>query len=240
LGKGLSAINEKRLDPENPTLPGFVKAATYAAMSSKNSEVRAEYNKFYRAIADDRFGKDNSFFEILSEITPWNEDKLQWIDILRKSKYMVDMARQEATEHTRSFITDSFDPNNYMDQLTKRALTKNVLRTDLSALMQGEHGIKIPELVPLLEDMSKVDGEIRRLEALLKTRLGAENLTDRFAYFQTQYQNLGMVMAKGKFPVAHQMLNAHNIVEQFFLPKFAQKKVSDPEVVRSCKSRPIF
>jgi hypothetical protein len=231
LGKGLSAINEKRLDPENPTLPGFVKAATYAAMSSKNSEVRAEYNKFYRAIADDRFGKDNSFFEILSEITPWNEDKLQWIDILRKSKYMVDMARQEATEHTRSFITDSFDPNNYMDQLTKRALTKNVLRTDLSALMQGEHGIKIPDLVPLLEDMSKVDGEIRRLEALLKTRLGAENLTDRFAYFQTQYQNLGMVMAKGKFPVAHQMLNAHNIVEQFFLPKFAQKKVSDPEVV---------
>jgi hypothetical protein len=233
LGAGLASINRKRLDPDNPTLPGFFKSATYVALRTRDSEVRREYNNYYRSIANEGgFGKDNSFFEILSEITPWDDSKMNWVDLLRKSKYMVDMARQEATEHTRSFIMDSFDKNNYMSQAHKRAITKTILKTDIASLIDGEHGLELDDLVRLLNDKAAVATEITRLEAALRAKLDASGLADRFHYFRNQYKSLGVSMVTGKHAVGNPMLNAHNIVQQYFLPTVSQKKVADPEVVK--------
>ena len=231
LGAGLASVQQKRLDPDNPTLPGFLKAATYVALKSRDSEVRAEYNKFYRSVAGPNVGKDNSFFELLSEITPWTDSKLGWIDLLRKSKYLVDMARQDATEHTRSFIMDSFDKNNHMTKAHKMAITKTILKTDLSSLLAGESGIEMADLVRLLNDPSAVDAEITRLESILRSRLANENLADRFHFFRNQYKSLGNFMRTGKATVGNPMLNANNIVKQYFLPEVSQKAVNDPEIL---------
>jgi hypothetical protein len=230
LGAGLNSINQKRMDPDNPTLPGFLKSATYVALKSRDSEVREEYNKFYRAVAGPNVGKDNSFFEILSEITPWGDDKLSWIDVLRKSKYMVDMARQDATEHTRSYIMDSFDKNNHMTQQHKMAMTKTILKTDLASLMRGELEMDLADLQKLFNNPNAVDAAITQHEAALRARLQNENLSDRFQYFRNQYIGLGQFMRTGKAPIGHQMLNASNITRQLFLPKVSQKAVTDPEV----------
>ena len=233
LGAGLSAINQKRLDPDNPTVPGFLKAATFVALKTRDSEVRKEYNKFYRQVAGEQgIGKDNSFFQILAEITPWDSNNYNWVDILRKSKYMVDMARQDATEHTRSFIMDSFDKNNHMTQEHKQAMTKTLLKTDLSSLMDGEAGIKLGDLVDLLADKNMIFTEISRLETILRSRLSNANVADRFGFFQTQYIGLGESMRTGRIPIGNQMLNAHNIVNQFMLPDVSKKAVTDPEVLK--------
>jgi len=232
LAKGLAATNAKRLDPKNPTLPGFIKTATYTALASRDTAVRDEYNRFYREITSPyNIGKDNAFFETLAEVAPWKEENLNWIGLLRKSKYIVDMARQEVSDHTRTFINKSFDPLNYMSKAHKMAITNVILKTDLSSLLDRENnGLDLTALARLLVDSNARETEQGRLESMLRAALAVESQSSLFFLFQNQARSLANFMVKGETTVENGMLNAHNIVKQFMLHKVDRAPISDPAV----------
>jgi len=230
LAKGLSATHQKRLDPKNPTLPGFLKAAAYTALASRDTEVRKEYDRFYRELTSPyNIGKDNSFFETIAEVTPWKEENLDWISLLRKSKHIVDMARQEANDNTRAFLNDSFDKNNYMSKKHKMAITNTVLKTDLSALLTKEglaQGVDLERLAQLLVDPNARTAERGRLEALLRGATIKAANPNLYNLFQNQARSLANIMVHGEATIENPMLNAGNIANQFMFD--ASERVSLP------------
>lgn len=231
LAKGLEATHRKRLDPKNPTLPGFLKAATYVAFKTRDEAVRQEYNRFYRAVTSPyNIGKDNAVFGTIAELTPWADENLDWIGLLRKSKYIVDMARQEASDHTRTFINSSFDPNNYISQAHKMSITNTLLKTDLSALTRGEQALTIEDLAEVLRDPSRRDVERDRIETLLRAALAEEGQSRLFFVFQNQARSLANMMVNGEALVQNPMWNAHNIVKQYMLAASDRSALSNPEI----------
>lgn len=239
LAKGLEATNKKRLDPKNPTLPGFLKAATYVALRSRNDEVRDEYNKFYRQVtAPYGVGKDNALFETIAEVTPWASENLNWISLLRKSKYIVDMARQEVNDHTRSFLNDSFDKNNYMSKAHKMAMTNTILKTDLNSLLDADNdGLTLGQLAELLRDPNARVIERDRLESMLRQAVAKEGNPQLFFLFQNQARSLGNFMTKGQTTVENGMLNAHNIVQQYMLDELDRTQLKNPAELESIVDR---
>ena len=217
---GMKANEKKRLDPENPTAAGFIKATTYVALATRDKEVRNAYNEVYRAIGG---GKDNAFFEIMQEFTPWNQENIGtdtapgWIDLLRKSKVIVDMARQEVTEHTRSYINKSFDKNNHLNEETKEAVTRVMLKTDIISLMEGDHGLKIGGLQDLLNDNTKINTLLAERNKELQDQLAIQGASQLYNVFSNQSNSLASFMVSGVALVENPMLNAHNIVNQHML-----------------------
>jgi hypothetical protein len=239
LASGLRSVQRKRLDPENPTLPGFIRSATYVALKTRDSEVRQEYNNFYRAVTSPHnVGKDNFIFETAKEIMPWDQGDMSWKDLLRKSKYMVDMARQEASDHTRTFINDSFDKAQHKTKAHKMAITQTILKTDLSSLLRGPNGLTIEDLVNLLIDRNAVTTERGRLEAMLKAALAKDGLPpNMFNLFQNQTLSLGNMMRTGKAQVGNQMQNAHNIVQQYMLDEKDRIRIENATDIESIVDR---
>lgn len=239
LAKGLEAVNRKRLDPKNPTLPGFLKSATYAALRTRDSEVRDEYNRFYRELTSPyNVGKDNWFFEAMSEVTPWAEENLDWMGLLRKSKYIVDMARQEVSDHTRTFIDASFDKNNYMSTAHKMAITNTILKTDLSALLQDEDKIMdITRLAELLRSQDARDAERGRLESILRALVAKEGNPSLYFLFQNQARSLANFMVRGQTTVENGMLNAHNIAQQYMLHNIDRTALKDMPAIENIIDR---
>ena len=239
LAKGLEAVNRKRLDPKNPTLPGFVRAATYVALKSRDTEVRDEYNRFYRELTSPyNVGKDNWFFETLAEVTPWPVENLDWLGLLRKSKYIVDKARQEVNDHTRSFINDSFDKNNYMSKAHKMAITNVILKTDLSTLLQDETKVTdINRLAELLRDPNARQAERLRLESMLRATTAKEKNPQLYFLFQNQARSLANFMVRGETTVENAMLNANNIVRQYMLHDVDRTAIKDTPALENIVDR---
>jgi hypothetical protein len=241
LAKGLEATNKKRLDPDNPTLPGFLKAATYVALSSRNDEVRAEYNRFYRKVIDESgadFGKDNGIFQTIAEVTPWKDENLNWISLLRKSKYMVDMARQEVTDNTRAFINDSFDKKQHKSKAHKMAITNTILKTDLVSLLDNDNdGLNLGQLAELLKSRAAREAERNRLETMLRQEVTKEGKAELFYLFQNQARSLASLQTRGVATVENPMMNAYNIVHQFMLKRKHQTALKDYKTMESVVDR---
>lgn len=240
LSRGLEATHEKRLDPKNPTLPGFIKAATYAALKTRDDDVREHYNRIYREISTPYgFGKDNGVFGTMAEVLPWKTEDLNWIGLLRKSKYIVDMARQEVNDHTRSFLTKSFDPRNHISKAQKIAITNVVLKTDLNSLLDNNNnGLTMGRLAEILVDPNLREVETQRQDVALRQELAKQGLPSRlFFLFQNQARSLGNYMTTGVFTVENPMMNAHNIVQQRMLDGLDQVPVKDAAALEAIVDR---
>ena len=233
---GLASVDRKRLDPDNPSLPGFLKSATYVALKSKNTDTREHYNKFYRSMANpEGVGKDNAFFEVLSEISGWNEDNLGdgkqvgWIDLLRKSKRTVDQARMQIASHTRKYIDASFDPNNHLTKAVKQSITRVMLNTDMVALRVGENSLTANQIQDMLNDPNKINTHLDRYNNELKQELSNQNATALFEGFNNHTRALGRSMVTGKMDIENGVLNAHNIVNQWYLSETARTPLNNKE-----------
>jgi hypothetical protein len=239
LAAGLRATNKKRLDPKNPTLPGFVRSATYVAFKTRNSETREEYNRFYRALTSPHdIGKDNPFFQTIAEVTPWSSTDFGWYDLLRKSKYVVDMARQEVNDNTRAYLNDSFDKKQHKSKAHKMAITRTILKTDLSSLIDGVGSLKFEQLAELIASRSAVTTERRRLEAMLQAEMAKEGLPPSlYNLMQNQARSLGSMMTSGSPTVGNPMLNASNIVKQWMLPEKQRTQIKATKDITSLVDR---
>jgi len=219
LQAGFAASDKKRLDPKNPNIAGFIRSTTHVALASKNSEVRKAYSEVYRSMGG---AKDNLLFDLIQEVSPWNQENIGtdaapgWIDLLRKSKVIVDMARQNITEHTRSFIDKSFDKNNHLTDAHKESITRVMMKTDITSLMENDR-LTVGGLQDLLNDPSKIVALQATIEAELRTELSTQNATNLFNVFINQANSLASIMVDGIASVENPLLNAGNIVKQFNL-----------------------
>jgi hypothetical protein len=205
---------------------GYAKSLTYSALRTRDKEVRDAYNELYRSM---RGGKNNEFFQITGEFLPYNPENLGtadsagktkslgWIDLLRKSKVAVDMARQNMIEHTASFMRSAFDKKNHLNKADKRAVTAVLMKNDLSVLMEGNNALDMQGMQQLLNDPSLAGGQIQQLRIEMGAILNKQNAGQYINVFDNQMNSLASIMQHGIATVENPMLNAHNIVKRFNL-----------------------
>ena len=227
LRAGFAASEKKRLDPKNPTYVGFAKATAYVALRSKDEDTRKAYREVYRAVGGT---KDNIVAELFREVTPWNEDLLGtegsagWMDLLRKSKVIIDMARQTMAQHTKSYLNKSFDKLNRLDDAHKEAITRVMLKTDLTSLMKGDTAFTVGDVQDLLNNPAQVDTLEQRLITEMRDELAKQGAGKLLNVFLNQANSLAQMMVTGKHVLDMGMMNPHNIVNQFMFD--ARSKVS--------------
>ena len=240
LRAGFAASDKKRLDPKNPTTIGFIKAATYVALRGRDEATRKAYHEVYRAVGGT---KDNIVAELFREVTPWNEENLGkegsvgWMDLMRKSKVIIDMARQTMAQHTSSYLRKSFDKLNHLDEETKQAVTRVMMKTDLSALMEGDHSLTVQEVYNLIKNPAAADTLQQQLIAELQTELDKQGAGKLLHLFLNQSNSLANFMVEGKHTLELGMMNSHNIVNQFMLDAREVVSLDDKEMFRTLVDR---
>lgn len=213
--KGMQGVARSRMKNQDPSVIEFLKTATHAALASRDEEIRDHYNKFYRELTTPYgIGKDNPFFQTMAEIMPWDEQNLNWMDLLRKSKVIVDMARQEQHDHTRSYLDGVFDPNFYRTKAQKMAMTRTILKTDIMSLSRGDQGLTMADLADLLRSRSATNAEVARLEGMLRTAVATEGQPALYNFYRNHTKSLANYMVHGKHLIELGSMNAHNIAVQ--------------------------
>lgn len=190
----------------------IITSAKSAVGSLLSGDVK-EFRKAYEAAVPKQ---DYMLAEMVTEVLPWADRNLKWVDFIRKTDHLIDSRRQQQFEHTRAILHDMFE--NMKDLTTKQreALTTVMMKTDLPALLAGE-GIRITMdgILDLLLDPKLLDQRIKALESRL------EQLdTDRYVtMFNKQSIGLANMMMTGTNFEWMQMTNIHNIVKQYNLFK---------------------
>lgn len=172
---------------------------------------------------------------LATEFKGANETNLTAHQLLRIAKHN-EQTRKIVKEQMAKGVLESFDPNHKLTDLEKEALTKVLLRTDMSAILgDGESGLgtyDLATLTRLVSDDAALAKEIQQLEK----GLSGHKLNVR--YYQAQTKNLGYFLATGRNTSANLMFNAHNIVNLTGAgaygqtPTAAQAKAIEPLVNR--------
>ena len=228
------ALRERRKanTPRPEGAVAWAKSITYSALRSKDKDIREGYNEVYRAMGG---GKNNEFFQITGEFLPYNPDNLGtadeagntkslgWIDLLRKSKVAVDMARQNMIEHTASYLNGTFDKNNYLSKAQKKAVTAVIMKTDLGTLMENDN-MTVDDIQQLLNNPRLAREHIKTLRTELMSLLEAQGEGRFLNVFENQMNSLANIMIHGEATVENPMTNAHGIARRFNLGRPSDRR----------------
>ncbi len=116
--------------------------------------------------------------------------------------------RKQINENVKNDVRERYEITPTVKQ--SAALTKTLLRTDLSSLMDQ---YTVDELAELVRDPVKVAQEIQKAEQAV------ENLGQHGGHYLVQSKLLGYFMATGKARGPHMSRNAHNIASLFGTPQ---------------------
>jgi hypothetical protein len=209
----------------------FLQQATHVALVSRNEEARKTYREFMRFIG---VTKNNAISEAITEILPYNKDNIGtndgkpgWIDLLRKSKVMVDTARQRLFEHSRSTLLKSFDKKNHLTKADREAMNNVVLKTDLYSLLDTRDTATVTDLVRAVNSQEWVRRELEQAKLEMKNLLLSENQLKLNNMFLNQANSLSHYMVNGVMLLKNPMMNANNIVRQYNLDKKYQTSVAN-------------
>jgi hypothetical protein len=183
-----------------------------------------------RAVLADYFedvNQNNWFFEILSEVLPYPEKNKSWIKMLRRSVVAIDMARQQANEHTRDTLLKAFDPKVKLVENQREAVTYAILKTDLGALFRNPT-ITYPALLELLKSGSSRRAMRTKLRNDLRAMLPQGRDGDViYEYFLKRAEGLGHLMIHGIPKLPNQEQNALQIASQVSLDSRDRVDIGD-------------
>lgn len=172
---------------------------------------------------------------VATEFKGANGTNLTAHELLRIAKHN-EQTRKVVKEQMAKGVLESFDPKHALTDNEKTALTKVLLRTDMSAILgDGDSGVgtyDLATLTRLVSDPQALAAEIKTLErSLAKQKLNVR-------YYLAQAKNTGYFLAEGRNTSANLMFNAHNIVNLVGAdgmgqkPTAAQAKALEPLVDR--------
>ena len=218
----------------NGSVKKWIRMGTHAALANRTEAQQKANREFMRHLG---VNKQSALSEIISEVMPYNRDdrggadgKMGFLDLLRHSKVLVDMARQRAIEHTSSVLKSAFDPKRRQSRAQRLAMTNVLLRTDLHALMQHNDARTLSEIQEMIRNDQLVDVELSRLHSQMVRELEAQGATDVLNMYERQMDSLANYMIKGTMLEDNGMKNVHNIVRQYNLTNFKDRvKIADPK-----------
>lgn len=139
--------------------------------------------------------------KLVREVAGQTEHNYHWHKLLRLSKKYIDQARKFQADRINQFLNDSFHTK--LSKEEKKALTKAILKTDLSSLLDT---YTVEQIEEFLSSPSKVKQRIAQIEAQLETTYGTNG-----NYYVNQANSLGHLMAIGEALIDDQLQNAYAI-----------------------------
>ena len=216
---------------EDGSMLRWLRLGTHAALAQRTEAQQRANNEFLRHMGVNR---SSDLAQAITEVLPYNKDdrggadgKIGFLDLLRKSKVEVDIARQRAIEHTHSTLMNGFDKKQRKTKAQRLALTNVVIRTDLPALMEHNDKRTYRDLHQMLQNPALVKAEATRLERELNAELGRQNIAQLESMYLKQIDSLAQYQTTGVMGQVNGMKNAHNIVHQHNRLR-AQDKVKVP------------
>lgn len=221
---------EKR---SNGTIRKYIRMGTHAALTLRTEEQQKANREFMRHLG---VNKSSWLSEVISEVLPYNKDdrggvegKRGFLDLLRHSKVLIDIARQRAIEHTRKYLLSTFDKNRRHTRGERLAMTNVLIRTDITALLRHNKERTHRDLHRMLQNESLVAAEIVKLERMLATELAKQGATKVAQMYKRQIDSLANYQVFGEMTERNGMKNAHNIVRQYNLVRVEDRvPISDP------------
>jgi exodeoxyribonuclease-5 len=220
-------LREKELlARENGKTANLVRKATIAALRARTDDQQVTYNEFARELG---VNKSNALAEIFSEVLPYNKDdrgqgeRIGFLDLVRKSKVEIDIARQRAIEHTKQVLNGSFDPKRTLTKAQRLAMTNVLLRTDLVSLLSNNEDMLLEEVVAMLNTPGLLQARKAQLETQLEAEMNSQGHPELFTMYQRQLKSLANYMNTGVMTEYNGMKNAHNIANQFNLLNFEDR-----------------
>jgi hypothetical protein len=218
----------------NGSVAKWIRMGTHAALASRTEAQQKANREFMRHLG---VNKQSALSEIISEVMPYNKDdrggadgKMGFLDLLRHSKVLIDMARQRAIEHTSSVLMSAFDPKRRLNRAQRLAMTNVLLRTDLHALTQHNDARKLSEIQEMIRNDQLIDAELARLYRALVQELEAQGASDVLTMYERQMASLANYMTKGIMLEDNGMKNVHNIVRQYNLTNYKDRVyIADPK-----------
>jgi hypothetical protein len=189
---------------------GFVRAAgvtVRVVAGDRVEEVFSGIQKLRNKLHSDKEGVVASWVTEIRGANDTNKEAYEFARMVNKNEQY----RLLTKNRTIHDVLGSFDEDGkYLTEEDTVALTRTVLRTDLSALAK-EHDME--ELVGMVRDEGQRERMIADYERqLLKLDRG------RATYWITQGRDLGWTMVTGAVTSVNHMNNAHNIIQEFGTP----------------------
>jgi hypothetical protein len=194
---------------DNSPLKRLVRSARFAATKVGDPHVTAKEFREALETAQLKYRKDHWAYQLIQEILPYADRNNRYVDLLRKSNYVIDATRNKIVETMRMTMKETFDPDAPLTTVESEAFTKLLGRTDLHALKES---MSVAEIYTTLTDPTNVDSEIADRLAQLSTIL--QQYPDLLKRFDIQSQGLAHLMMTGVPPkgAGHQQYNVYNIV----------------------------
>ena len=227
-------------DKDLRTVIDVAKSATLTALLIRDSELRKEYNKFYRSMGGH---KDNWIFEVLKDIMPADPQDLGTeqvagiIDLLRESMATVDQTKQRLGTSTERYIKNAFDPKNTRLKAQMEALTIVLLNTDASSLMTGDSGITADELQEIIKDPAKRAIHLSDLQKELNIELDVQDARALEFIFDSDTGSLANFLVTNQPTVLNGVTNAHQLAQQAMLRHSDRIELSDVAKIENLLSR---
>jgi hypothetical protein len=197
------------LNKDNSPLKRLVRTARFAATKAADPRVTAEGFREALESAQLKYKKDHWAYSLIQEILPYADRNSRYIDLLRKSNYIIDSTRNKIVETMRMTMRETFDPDSPLTTVESEAFTKLLGRTDMHALLES---MTTAEIFAMLGNPTNIDAEIadrlQRMSAIL------QQYPDLIKRFDLQSKGLAHLMMTGVPPkgAGHQEHNVYNIV----------------------------
>lgn len=148
-------------------------------------------------------GKQTFVGELASEMKGTTKDNAKVHSLLRVANFTLDRGRKAVIEAMSKTLNDQFKGD--LTKAERTAITKQVLRTDMSSLIR--HGYSLDNLADMLDDTAYLDNQINKFEMLIRNAVP----TDLATFYLNQAEDLGFTMVNGFSSNSHAIPNAYGI-----------------------------
>jgi hypothetical protein len=200
---------QAELYKDNSPLKRLVRTARFAATKAADPNVTAKGFREALETAQLKYKKDHWAYQLIQEILPYADRNNRYIDLLRKSNFIIDSTRNKIVETMRMTMRETFDPDSPLTTVESEAFTKLLGRTDMHALIAT---MSPAEIFAMLSNPANIDTEIADRLQRLSTIL--QQHPDLMKRFDIQSKGLAHLMMTGVPPkgAGHQQYNVYNIV----------------------------
>jgi len=190
--------NSQRVKDAKPGLISIGGKAVRILEANQPEAFRAVTNKARDAMQSGKYGLIQ---ELITELQGMTKENVKMHELNRYSNKMVDQARKHMSTIVKNVVSSAYDPLNPLTTATKAALTKVVLKTDLSSLMND---FTLDEMKQMMVDPAFLNKSIRDIQVRLKK-------SKHHNFYRRSARSLGYLMVVGQPIEDVTNVNAYNI-----------------------------
>lgn len=194
--------------------------SSYRDFVKKHPEVQKKLNSIYRNIKPSFLNNASSLWS-----NGFGGDPLSFIRLLYKSKYDVDGKRTAFKENTKKNVRKLFLTYDDLTTSQKESITRVLLKTDLSSLLENE-AFTQDEILELIRDDAKLDKAIKLYESKKKLNIRQNN------FYRLQTSQLALYMITGDTYAYQQKLNAVSIYNKSIAKNRAYPKQNKEQEIK--------